>query len=873
MLGTIRKKVFSNGLVALVLERHHIPKVSLQLWYGVGSKDELSGQRGAAHLIEHMIFKGTQKFSESDISALVHRLSGSCNAFTSQDYTGYLFDIPSQHWFEVLPVMADCMTNCTFREQMLASELKAVIQELKMYNDDYLSTLIERVTTAQFPDHPYHHPVIGYKHDLWSMTREHLLAFYHYHYVPNNAAMIVVGDVDADDVFDRIEREFGSIPAQPAYARKAWHHSFDLSSQSIILRRDISQPLMLLSWQIPGVVARKDYLLDLLSWVIGAGRGACLYNKLVTEMGIATEVQTFVYDLFDQGLFCVYVQPRSLSDRELIRELVAAEIEHYRVNKISDAELARAQRKTAMDFISLGESNQKLAYLLGKFYTATGDENYLLNYLNHPIARIKDDIKELCDQYLSPSLMSCGEVLPLMDEDKKLWLLQQEQSDAEDARVLSAIVRHEEVAEPLYAPSVAIAEPKPFDYPKAQTFELSNGLKVFAYHRQGVEKVDLIIDLKTKHFYDAPEKSGLNMLMTDLLQEGTKKHNAQELALEIESLGMELNTFPGQIGMTMLSTDVTRGLNLLHEVLTEPLFEEEAIDRVRNQMIAEIRLFWDTPVDFAAQLARELVYRDHPLARAVMGNEETLLMLTRDDVVAEHAKCITPRGGRLAIVGDLSHINVQQILQESLGSWTGPEVPDMVFPPIPPVKAEAFDYQINRDQVVLAYAGLSVARLDPDFDPILLFDQIFTGGVLGSMNSRLFDLREKTGMFYAITGSLLAGVTHQPGMFFIKAITSGDRLEEAEKAIEGLLQEGANRLSPTELEETRAALVNSMVDNFSTNRQMAATFLALDFYGLPADYFDKRAAQLEKISADDIKRAVANILDIKKMVKMRIGRQ
>lgn len=872
MFGKIQKKILANGLTVLVVERHHIPKVSVQMWYGVGSKDELSGQRGAAHLIEHMIFKGTETFTESDISALTSRLSGSCNAFTSHDYTGYLFDVPSQHWFEVLPVMADCMSHCTFKPQLLASELKAVIQELKMYNDDYLATLSERLLTAQFPDHPYHHPIIGYKHDLWNMTREQLLAFYHSHYIPNNATMVVVGDVDPDDVFARVENVFGGIPADPLYSRRSWHHSFDLSSNSVTIYRDINQPIMLFAWQIPGVVEKKEYLLDLLSWVVGAGRGARLYTKLVTELGIATELQTFVYDLFDQGLFCVYIQPRDIADREKIRELVQYEVEHYRLHEISDAELSRAQRKTAMDFISLSENNQRLAYMLGKFYLATGDDQYLYNYIKYPENLIKPDIKNLCECYFSPSLMSRGYALPLVAEDKKLWVMQQEQSDAEDARVLSGIVRDEEVQGPSYAQTVAVLEPKPFDYPKPQIFILSNGLKVFAFNRSGVEKVDLIIDLKAKHYFDFPEKAGLNMLMTDLLQEGTKKYSAQDLAMEIESYGMELNTFPGQIGMTMLSEDVAHGLSILREVICEPTFAEEAVDRIRNQMLAELRIFWDTPSDFAAQLAREFIYRDHPYARYLLGSEETIFSLTRDDVVAEHKRFMTPKGGRIALVGDFSKIDLRQLLESELGSWIGPDVSDIVFPELKSVVHEEVEYLINRDQVVLSYAGISVDRLSKDFDALLLFDQIFTGGVLGSMSSRLFDLREKTGMFYAIGGSLLAGVTRQPGMVFIKTIVSKDRLSEAECAIEGLINEGAQSVTDAELNEARLAIINSLVDNFASNRQMAATFIAMDLYGLPMTYFDNRAAQLAKVSRDDVVRAVAKVLDTKKMLKIRIGR-
>src|SRR3990172_3903000 len=154
-INPVQKKVLSNGMTVLVRPLHMIPKVSLQLWYNVGSKDEKSGEKGIAHLIEHMIFKGTKKLSESDINVVSHMLSGSINAFTSWDYTGYLFNFPTQNWKETLPIMADCMLNCAFKDDHLNSEMKAVIQELKMYRDNYQMSLLEEIMGSIFVDHPY----------------------------------------------------------------------------------------------------------------------------------------------------------------------------------------------------------------------------------------------------------------------------------------------------------------------------------------------------------------------------------------------------------------------------------------------------------------------------------------------------------------------------------------------------------------------------------------------------------------------------------------------------------------------------------------------------------------------------------------------
>ena len=569
--ATVYKEILSNGLVILVLPRHDIPKVCIQLFYNVGSKDEGSGlwneaqgqwinEQGIAHFIEHMIFKGTSNLSESDINELTARLSGSCNAFTSYDYTGYLFDMPSQHWYEALPVMADCMKNCTFKQEHINSELKAVIQEIKMYN----------------------------------------------------AVLVVTGDVAPTDVFKRAEEWFGNIAPLADYTKKKFIHERDISAQNVVIHRDVQQPIILYCWEIPGAREKKDYLLDLMSWFVGAGKGARLYNKLVTELGIATELQSFVYDLFDQGLFFIYVQPRSMTDVEVIRKLILEEIQDLCTEEVSDEELRRAQKKTEMDFLNLSEDSQKQGYLLGKSYLVTGDENYLLNYCSWPQESIKKDIQQLFKQYFAPSLMHSGQVLPLTEQDKAIWLEQQKKSDEEDTRILSSIIREEGVEDSTYANTIVVERPQQFAYPKAQKFVLSNGMTVLYYNKPDLGKIDLIMDLKAKHYYDPADRQGLSVLMVDLLQEGTTTYTAHTLATELESYGMELNTFPGQMAMTLLSPDLQKGLEILTDVLVNPTFKPDAIERIRAQLLSEVKMFWDSPKDFASQIVRKAIYKTYP---------------------------------------------------------------------------------------------------------------------------------------------------------------------------------------------------------------------------------------------------------------------
>lgn len=867
----VYKYVLSNGMTILVRPLHIIPKVSVQLWYHVGSKDEKDNERGIAHLIEHMIFKGTTTLSESDIDTIIHKLSGSCNAFTSYDYTGYRFDLPSQHWQESFTIMADCMENCCFKNFMLNSEMKAVIQELKLYRDRYTHSLGDEMIGLIFHDHPYHHPIIGYKQDLWSVTSQDLKKFYKKHYVPNNATLVIVGDVDPDEVYKLAQEKFGSIKADPTHKRQEYYFNKDISAKSVTLYRDIKQPFLLYCFVVPGIRSKKDNVLELLATIIGKGKGSRLYKKLVNELHLATSVTASSEELFDHGLFFIMIEPKRIEDISTIEEYVLAEIETLRTQGVSDAELTRAIKKTEMALHALMEDIEYQAYEIGKYYLATGDEHYIFNYLDQPKAILKKDMQDILHQYFRPTVMHKGTILPLPEKEKQIWAALQKESDKEDERILSARQRTEPIEPPRQAASVQVKDPQPFSYPKAATFELKNGLKVFTFNNPNTPKIDIILDFKAKHYFDPDDKQGLLLFMSKMLLEGTKHHTETQLIDATESKGITISPNPGSISMSLLSEDLVYGLSILHEILTESVFHEKEVEKVRAQLIAKLKNFWDEPRYFSGQLIREQIYKDHPYSKNSYGTIEAITNITRNDLIDCYKKYISPHGARLVIVGDLDAYDIQEIVEKLFGSWKGAKIEDMVFPELKNSGSNKIDYYINRDQVILRFAGQSITRNHPDYDKLLLFDQIFGGGVLGSMHSRLFKLREQSGLFYTIHGSLIAGADEQPGMLLVQTIVSLDRLDEAEKEIKKTIKTAADAVQQDEFQEAQRAIINAQIDNFSSNHNIANVFLFLDRYKFPDDFFDKRIAALENISIADMT-AVARTMLKNKLLTLRVGR-
>ena len=869
----VQKKILSNGMTVLVREVHNIPKVSMQIFYHVGSKDEKTGEKGIAHLIEHMAFKGTAQMSETDIIAVMHELSGQTNAFTSYDFTGYMFNLPTQHWQEAFPMMQELMTSCTFKDDLLNSEMKAVIQEMKMLKDRYFRYLaLDSMLGAVYPDHPYHYPLIGYKQDLWNVRGKDLKAFYKKHYLPNNAVLVVVGDVHAQEVFDLAEKTFGHIPANLKYKKETFRCNRDITSKSVTLYRDVKQPTILFTYAIPGLKGKNEHVVDAAELILGQGKGSRLYRILVDELKIATSVNVDSIRLFDHGLFLIAIEPKSLEDVYDIKEEVVAEIANIARDGITKVEAERAAKQTQMAYYSKLESVQAQASDIGRYFLATGDENYPFTYLQDFSENLSDEVKLFFATYLRPAVMHKGFIVPLDDNEKEQWKVLQEHSDKEDKEILATRVRETSLEKPLYAKKVKAKKTVAFDFPKAKTLELSNGVKVLYHDNKNTPKVDLVLELKAKYYYDPEGMQGLYNFVAHAMTEGTKHYTAAQLADEIENRGMSLHVSPGTVSMTMLRQDLPKGLEILEEIVSRPVFHKKEVEKVKGQILVDIKNFWDDPSSIAGQMIKENIYHGHPYSKNMLGKKDIVQKIKRKDLINFHKKYISPSGAKLAIIGDLSGYDLKKILEKTLAKWTGPEVKEIEFPAVCATKTQELNHYLNRDQVVVSFATSSIDRMHKDYDKFLLFDQIFGGGVLGAMHSRLFHLREKTGLFYTILGSSIVNAGKQPGLALVRTIVSLDRMQEAEKVIKETIDKTADSLTEQELSLAKRAIANAIKDNFETNNKIAHTFLFLEKYGFPVDYFDNRAQQISQISLADVKKAVKGVMNSGSMATLRVGR-
>lgn len=870
---SVLKKTLSNGMNIIVRPMNHIPRVEVQIWYNVGSKHENVQEKGMAHLIEHMLFKGTQKLSESDINLITHKLAGYANAFTSHDVTSFVFRLPSNSWKTALELFADCMENARFDTQMLWSEVKAVIEELRMYRDDYQNTVIQSLISTIFAEHPYHYPIIGSKHDLARLDRDALFTFYKKHYHPANATLIIVGDVDPNEVFEQAEELFANLKTPVLQPPSSFYFEDDIMTKTVTLHRQVTTPWCCFLYVVPGLQDQKSHILDMASLILGHGRSSRLYKRLVEQEQLAADVECFTLDFFEKGIFGIAVYPFKTHQIALIETIIQEELEKLGSEPIQDWEFQATQKKVSLDYASLLESGEKQAMLLGNFTLATNDPQSIEHYFTNVNKLTKQILQDFFEQTFTSTRQHKGYLLPIAEKDLKALQDLAEKSDEFEEQILAKHQRTTPVEPGKLVNTIQAPTLQTFHYPQPQEFVLSNGLTVVFHHNPQVPYIVSVLNFKANSYYDPEHLQGLFNFLLQLLTDRTEKYPSDEFHKLLESHGIYLSASSESIVVKALSQDIGQALHILGELLTNPSFDEQTITKIKQQLNNEITEYWDNPIEFIDQLARQKIYVGHPYSKNPMGSLESIQAITPQNLRQWYEQYISPQGAVLTIVGDLSNYDLPQLISERLGSWQGKQIDQLKFPAILTSTAELITHPLNRDQVVLAFVTPTIARTDQAYLHYALLDIILTGGSSGSMSSRLYALREQSGLFYAIGGSLIYGAREEPGMMHIKTIVSADKVDNAQKLILQTIEDLANHgITNDEFIMAKNLLLSSLVDLFETNIHMAYTFSFIKKYNLSFNLFDKQLEALSIIKIEDVNHIAQKLCNTKIISTIRVGR-
>jgi zinc protease len=406
----VRKTVLPNGLVVLTKEVHTSPIVTSMIWYRVGSRNEELGHTGKSHFLEHMLFKGTDRFKKGEIDLLTLKNGGGNNAFTAHDFTAYYFNFASDRWDIAVQIEADRMVNCAFDPEEFEAEKKVVIEELKTGLDSPWGLLLQEVEAVAFKVHPYRNPIVGWLQDVERASVQQQQAYYRRYYHPNNATLVIAGDFNTDDVLKKVDDAFAPIAASSQPAPMLLQEPPQRGERRVVVRWRSRVPRLAVAYHAPHIAAPDSYALQVLAVVLSEGKASRLYQRMIEREQTVTFVSAEYGEAKDPTLFHIRAEARGDHPIDDIENSIHDELATVSSNAISSHELDRAKHQIEAHFILSRERTLDQAILLGQIETLHGLD-YIDSYLQRINAVTVEDVADVCTRYLNENNRTVGRLL------------------------------------------------------------------------------------------------------------------------------------------------------------------------------------------------------------------------------------------------------------------------------------------------------------------------------------------------------------------------------------------------------------------------------------------------------------------------------
>ena len=418
MVGSAQAAVtdvtLNNGMRVIVQEDHRAPVMVSQVWYRAGSMDEFNGTTGVAHVLEHMMFRGTKTVPPGEFSKRIAAAGGRENAFTNRDHTAYFQQMQKDRLELAMQLESDRMANLVIRDDLFAKEMQVVMEERRLRTDDQPQSVVyERLMATAYQESPYRRPVIGWMDDLQHMTAQDARDWYARWYVPNNATLVVAGDVKSDDVIAMAKRYFGVIPARALPVRKPQDEPAQIGEKRVVVKVPAKVPYLLMAWHAP--VLRdweKDtapYALQILAGVLSGNDSARLQKSLVKTQQIAVSTSAG-YDAVSRGpgMFMIDATPAPGKTTDELEKAIRGQIERIQRDGVSEAELARVKAQVIAADVYQRDSLFYQAMQLGEYVTAGLPPEALAHRVDKLRTVSAGEVQAAAKQWLQDDQLSVG---------------------------------------------------------------------------------------------------------------------------------------------------------------------------------------------------------------------------------------------------------------------------------------------------------------------------------------------------------------------------------------------------------------------------------------------------------------------------------
>ena len=849
-----------NGLTVVVHEDRKAPIVAVSVWYNVGSRDEPQGKTGFAHLFEHLMFNGSENYDDEYFRPFEQVGATGMNGTTWFDRTNYFETVPTPALEMALWMESDRMGHLlgAVTQEKLDNQI-GVVQNEKRQGDNQPYGMTEyRILEGLFPaGHPYRHSTIGSMEDLSAASLETVHEWFKQYYGAANTVLALAGDINTEEARILVEKYFGDIEAGPPVKRKLADVPYRAIDTHEVMYDRVPQTRVYHYWAVPGRTTQEAALLRLAADVLGDGKNSRLYQALVYDKPLAVNVDVSVEDHSLAGMFSIDVTLQPGASLDEVNSIIERELQKFRKQGPTAEELARAQTKinaqTVRGLEQIGGFGGKAVTLAqGQLYA--GDPGFFQTRLGWINEASLDDVRGSAQQWLGKGRYRL-DVLPYGEYDT----------------VASTVDRSKGLPQ--------VGDMPDLSFPEIQRAELDNGLKVVLAERHTVPVVNVALQFDAGYAADSFGKLGASSFTLAMLDEGTKSRSALEISAEAEALGADItadsNLDMSTVRLSALKTNLEPSLDLYAEIVREPAFAEEEIERMRPRWLASIQQEKNQPVQLALRTLPPLIYgNDHAYGIPLTGSgtEESISSLTRDDLVNFHQTWLRPSNGTLFVVGDTSMDEILPLLNKQFGKWKENR---MAVP------------QKNLSDVALAEQG-SVYIIDkPDAPQSLILAghvapptgvenyidiQTANDVIGGSFTARVnMNLREDKGWAYGAftfmpdSRGQRAWMTYAP----VQTDRTTDSIKELRREYDEYL--GTKPATQDELNKSVRNNVNSLPGQYETAGSVMGALLSNDRFGRPDNYVATLKAQYENVNLENVQGAAEQVMKPEKLTWLIVG--
>lgn len=840
-----------TGQTLYIKEDHSQPIVTIDTWVKTGSVNETGKINGVSHFLEHLLFKGTEQYKPGEIDRLLEARGSQFNAATSDDFTHYYITTATPFFEESLKLHADMMLNAAIPNSELPQERKVVQEEINRANDNPDRQLYVELAKLMYTPHGYSFDTLGPKENIANIPRASILEYYHYWYQPQNFNTIIVGDINPEQAKKLVSEVFPAPPFKTPKNYKAPKVGLvtpPKAAQSKVLENpNISQAYTAIGLLGPAQQNPEDvYALDIAMLALGSGKSSRLYRALKEDKPLATSVSAGNYTQKYSGLIVVNAAAKP-ENREAVKQEIINQLHTLKANGITQAELDKAKTQYIKDFVFENESTNGTASSIGYNVTIGSLQDYL-NHVSNVEKVSLDKVQAALDKYLQLDKAVMVELLP---SDMKANLKAESDANLAQLKAAPSPKQADPAQESAVAASTAVAINKSI---------LPNGMTLLAKPRKGSATVAIKIFVKGGQGVESIP--GTATMVSALLMQGTQSRSAEALSRELESKGMSLSVSADddfiEITGNAIQEDIGELFAVLKDVLNNPVFAPNEIDKKKEQLRQAIQANRDNPSSLAFENLTLALYPNHPYGNEGKRVESYLDKIARQDLLDYYHLYFSPQNMVASVVGNFDEATLQNYLTSLYPSCPNCKQ-SAIRPPQVPALTQSKTITEERPQLSATWMAqgwlVSPIREQKDYVALKVLNSLLGTG----MSSRLFtDLREKQGLAYVV-GSMYP--TREEKSRFVAYI--GTDPTNTQKVQDGFNQE-IKRLQQEpvphqELEEAKSKLIGSFALAHNTNMSQAY-YLGL-YEAIGAGYeFDERYPELiQQVGPADIQRVAKSL--------------